>query len=366
MTRVLRSEDISKTLSIKPASTTGKGIYSTSRTNLPLREVLEQEGYNIDTDDLRSLSEALRRAVQNGNIQVVMLLLERGTEVNAKDDDGKTALHIAVEGSREDIARLLLRKGANPNEKIEMPLPNGVERKFNSRGKAYYYDWKTKQTNDESPVKETSRSAPLHLAKSLSLVQLLHKNNANVNAEDVKNQRPLHIAIREKNESVAVYLIENGANINAKDVDGKTALHLAVEKKLYQIVSTLLKAEADPLLLDYDNNTPKTLAWAQNDKSIVSLFNDPQFTPAYRESTGLSEEKADICKNFDGIFYSRMLETTYERTTYPGVWTMLYDQGFHGRFGDYETRWFHLPANNVCNHFTTPPSSADFRYSEYG
>ena len=52
-------------------------------------------------------------ALYEGHPRVARLLLEHGVDVNAKDNDGTTALHLALEGSRLEFARLLLKYGAD-------------------------------------------------------------------------------------------------------------------------------------------------------------------------------------------------------------------------------------------------------------
>ena len=46
---------------------------------------------------------------------VVQLLLERGADANARDNDHITPLHLASEDGRPKIARALLDHGANVN-----------------------------------------------------------------------------------------------------------------------------------------------------------------------------------------------------------------------------------------------------------
>jgi len=47
--------------------------------------------------------------------QTILLLLDFGAEVNAVDDDGDTALHLASAGQCTSLMRILVRRGADPN-----------------------------------------------------------------------------------------------------------------------------------------------------------------------------------------------------------------------------------------------------------
>ena len=51
------------------------------------------------------------------NTSQVMLLLEKGADVNAKGNDGFTALMVGSLQGRTEIVKILLEKGADVNEK---------------------------------------------------------------------------------------------------------------------------------------------------------------------------------------------------------------------------------------------------------
>jgi len=58
------------------------------------------------------LNKEWRAATNQGDLEKVRSLLERGTDVNAKDEHGQTALMNAAHAGRVDLVRLLVAHGA--------------------------------------------------------------------------------------------------------------------------------------------------------------------------------------------------------------------------------------------------------------
>ena len=56
----------------------------------------------------------LHNAAQEGRADIVALLIEKGADVNAKNNEGRTPLHEAVWFGSPNIVNLLLKKGADP------------------------------------------------------------------------------------------------------------------------------------------------------------------------------------------------------------------------------------------------------------
>ena len=61
----------------------------------------------------RSGWTALHYCASLGFVDLIKVLLERGAEIDALDDEGKTALKVAVESSNQDAAEVLLNSRAN-------------------------------------------------------------------------------------------------------------------------------------------------------------------------------------------------------------------------------------------------------------
>jgi len=57
----------------------------------------------------------IHQAGREGNIEAVKYHLAAGTDVNAKDEEGETPLHLAAGGCRKEVIELLIEKGADVN-----------------------------------------------------------------------------------------------------------------------------------------------------------------------------------------------------------------------------------------------------------
>lgn len=122
---------------------------------------------------------ALHRAAYNSHIDVVLMLLNSGFQVNLTDDDGWIALHIAVSEGYEDTVKLLLEMGAN----VSMQLTES--------------GW-----------------TPLHLAAQhgrVGIARALLDAGANVLQQENTGLDSLHIAASYEQDSVIRLLLERCA-----------------------------------------------------------------------------------------------------------------------------------------------------------
>ncbi|WP_353272115.1 ankyrin repeat domain-containing protein [Wolbachia endosymbiont (group B) of Apomyelois bistriatella] len=76
--------------------------------NKSAEELLENSHENIYARDEKELHYAV-------DAKTVKLLVEKGANVNAKDIEGHTALHLAVTEKRLEIVRELIKSGGNVN-----------------------------------------------------------------------------------------------------------------------------------------------------------------------------------------------------------------------------------------------------------
>jgi hypothetical protein len=143
---------------------------------------------------------------------VARLLLDKGAEINATDEYGRTPLSWAAYNGHEAIARLLLDKGAEVNATDDY----GV-----------------------TPLSEAASNGHEAIAR------LLLDKGAEVNATDIYGVTPLLEAASNGHEAVARLLLDKGAEINATDISGRTPLLWAASNGHEAIARLLLDKGAE-------------------------------------------------------------------------------------------------------------------------
>jgi ankyrin repeat protein len=106
-------------------------------------------------------SQELLESVSKGELSKVKDFVNKGADINIKNKDGKTPLHIAVENNYEDIIKFLLENKADVN------------------------------------VKDNEGNTPLHIAikkGNYFVIKELIKFGADKNAKNNKGETPLDLA----------------------------------------------------------------------------------------------------------------------------------------------------------------------------
>ena len=148
----------------------------------------------------------------DGDLAGVQAELDKGADVNAKNESGVTPLLWAAWKGHKEVAELLIANGADVNTKDKRPM---------------------------TPLHYAARDGHKEIA------ELLIANGANVNVKDAAGGTPLFYTAQYGRKEVAELLISNGADVNAKGKDGWTPLHKAVYYGHKEIVGLLLTKGAD-------------------------------------------------------------------------------------------------------------------------
>ncbi len=203
--------------------------------------------------------EDLFNAVEEGDIKKVQEFIEKGIDVNLKDEDekgfpGESALYKATEKGHVDIVKLLIDKGADVN---------------------------SENFHHETALFEACYNC------NLEIVRVLVDNGARINAKMKDGKTPIMYAVRAAHSKYLIsksygdanianiigiikILLEKGADINAKEKAGKTALTYANEYRLSPIIDLLKNVGAEGI--DRSAFAPKANVTINCDINAVWAF----------------------------------------------------------------------------------------------
>lgn len=150
-----------------------------------------------ETEEL-FLAEALFGAVEGGHELLVQNLLGKGANHTATDNTGSTALHWAAWGGHTEIGNLM-------------------------------YDEKDGVDNSHGQVEDLASRMRLTSHYHESVMCMLIKKGADINAQNSQGCTPLHWVSGAGSVPMVKFLLDEGANINIADNSGRTAIDRARE-----------------------------------------------------------------------------------------------------------------------------------------
>lgn len=263
------------------------------------------------------------------NREIVELLLEGSTELNAVNKTGETALHLALVHGQTNTAALLISRGATVDIfsaaalgetrlVTSMIQSNGSLVKTSGPFGATPLHWAAGRGNSaivklllarnaDAKARDASGRIALHWAAlygradtaatllnahpslldlpdpnndtalqfaasfgAMSVVDLLLSCGARVNIRESSGSTALHHAARSGYVPIAEMLLTKGAAINDKNLLGNTPLHNAVLNERKEMALFLLSRKADPSLKNKEGQTPLDLASGELGAAMVA------------------------------------------------------------------------------------------------
>ena len=240
-------------------------------------EAIKQHIANgVDINALHFDMPPLTWAAMMGQTQAVELLLQHGADVNGRNRDNNTALHLAMFLGRAETAELLLKSGADvtarnddgatPIETLGVPwemtkmlsefMGVELEQEQVEAGKAKIREMLSADAKFavETPPNAENNSTDLWLSQAaftgdLKAVKRALADGADPNTKDPQSGSTVLVnASLMGHTKVVALLLENGADVNARSQDGGTALHAAAFLGRVETVKLLLDKGADRVL----------------------------------------------------------------------------------------------------------------------
>ncbi|KAH9027683.1 ankyrin repeat-containing domain protein [Lactarius hengduanensis] len=168
--------------------------------------VLHPPGENATSLDNEQHHDSLYTASQNGQLDIVRSLLDRGSDINKKSTFRATPLDAASRYGKLEVAKLLIERGA---------------------------DVDSRDRNGRSPL----ITALVH--EQFEVAKLLLDHRADVNVGTRNHYTALHVVLYSGHLEIIRLLLERGANVDVPDVDGQTPKQLAIQLGYRKIAEML-------------------------------------------------------------------------------------------------------------------------------
>ena len=276
-------------------------IYAVINENINLVILLQQKGANIDLQDNNGKT-ALMYAVISKNRNILLLLLKDVADIDLRDIDGKTALMYAAINNFLSIISLLEKK-PNINLKdyfnrtalIHAVINNSlfsatqllknnanVNIQDSYRKTALIYAISNNNIKivkllldwnaDTSIQYLTSVTILISAINNIDILNLLLDKGVDINMQNNSNITALIYAVNYNKINVVTFLLDRGANIDLHDSNEQTPLIYAILNKNIEVVELLLKRGANIDLQDSNKQTPLIYAILNKNIEVVELL----------------------------------------------------------------------------------------------
>jgi ankyrin repeat protein len=219
-------------------------------------KLLLESGADPDARGGTERHTSMQMAVFWGRDAAVKQLLAAGVDINQRDENGRTPLHLAVDRHSDRMARFLVAHGADLTARDNDGLIPGVENDGTHWDEAAFIWWeeivRLLDRGEEAELEAMFRSAPEAIEFRCDWFDTL-----------------LHRAVQQRRLDAVDFLLARGMDANVRGRDGATPLHLAVLWRCDPKVLKTLIAHGADVNLTCGDRTAKDLAkdWLQKSPS---------------------------------------------------------------------------------------------------
>ena len=181
-------------------------------------------------------------AIEDGNIEVIELLMRQGVDINHKCGYGVTPLLVAVHNNDIETVNVLIRHGADPN-------------------------FAQKHAGGKTILMESV------LKNNKEITEALLNANARINdVTKISGNNALILATIHGSIECLKILLQRGSNVDQQNNNGKTALSMAAKFGSVESIEILLQHNASINVQDYSKKTALMYAAFGNHADCVKIL----------------------------------------------------------------------------------------------
>ena len=216
-----------------------------------------------DTNDLGEI-RIISAAAEDVSCRNIMLLIQAGSNVNAVDPEGQTALFKAAIAGRDDTVQTLIENKAEVNHQSQIGDTALICAALEGHAECVRTLGKFKA---DVAIREDNNSPAIYFASQqghVECVRALLELGADAHHKNEQQQTLLLTSAYHGHADCVLLYVEVGVDINAVDKDGMTAAMFCAYLGHAECLRVLKDAGADMNLEDKDGNTALSLAERYN------------------------------------------------------------------------------------------------------
>ncbi len=246
------------------------------RSDIEMVELLIEKGSKIDMKDNRGYCPLLYAVQKHNSLEIMDLLISCGAAVNCTGPTGKTALFEATQANRiENAEHLCIVKEADVNigesstgtTPLHLMVQEDNVPMIEILLRAHTADVNTRNAFGASPMHYAAKSNARKAAKCLIT------KGASTRAKcTILGNTPLHVAAACNSTDVAHLLVDKGAHVNAKNDFEETPLFLAAMTGSESVLKFLLDRKAEVNARNIHGQTPLYIALNYQEYTVAKTL----------------------------------------------------------------------------------------------
>ena len=215
--------------------------------NLDVLKLLKERGANIHVQCEMGDNSIMSASIGTGDCNTVRWLIEQGVDVNHCDKKGWTAVHNAAKQGNLDVLKLLKESGADIHVQNEMG-DNSIMSASIGTGDCNTVRWLIEQRVDVNHCDKEGFTAVLNAAQqgNLDVLKLLKESGATIHVQNEMGRNSIMSAAIGTGDCDTVrWLIEQGVDVNHCDKEGFTAVLNAAQQGNLDVLKLLKESGAN-------------------------------------------------------------------------------------------------------------------------